>query len=169
MLIAALLISSLKWIALGVAFILVMWMRVDGIKLKPIAGIVVALIVGFGPSACSRPVVIVRDDGVDTTFTKRRLFGTTTYRFADSATAQLTNDKDDTLVVNDSDGTLQVRTITYGTLRLPTSPTAIPPYSATASWAREIDYFGPKDAPPHSISVNKKTSSGFEIRHWLTW
>jgi len=169
MLIAAGLFTFLKWVSIAVLAVCGIWIRLSGFRRNAVIAGLVAFVVGFGPVAISRHVIVATESDGHVEAASKRLFGSDTYAFSDGPSALLPSGSG-VLVVNDTDRELSLVTVTYGTSFSTPPDIDIPPMTVGSGTSRdEIDYVGPLDIPPRSISVKKKYSFGGERRLWLTW
>lgn len=109
-------------------------------------------------------VVRVRADG---SIQEQRLIGTAT-EILDGREIEITaHGSGMTVVLNETNHALEIRTLVYGDL----APKAmVPPDAhvephAAYSFHGNIDYLGPAQRPPSSVS----TKSGGKVKYWLTW
>jgi hypothetical protein len=116
----------------------------------------------------STDLVIVTDrDGVPHAERRVQIGGTPDYPLAPGTGAPKDSFTDDVWVVNRSSHTVRIESIQYGgTIGFGGDPTEIPP--GTAATASHIDYIGPDDPPPSTITED---TAGLHLafRDWLTW
>ena len=103
----------------------------------------------------------------DMTTVEQRLLGSTTETIDGREVEISSHGSGMTVIVNESDRVLDLRTLVYGEL----APGAmVPPDETVAPRSvfnlhANLDYVGPNDRPPSSIS----TKGGGKVKHWLTW
>ena len=131
-----------------------------------------AVIVGFslvGLERCGGTrvyVVTPTASGLDAS--KSRIFSQAGYPLHGTATL-LKPSANGSLVINDSPQPLRLVRHEYGKSlfgAFSPGPDVIPPYSLKEG-PEQIDYLGPADQPPDTISVQK--GSSWEVRYHLTW
>ena len=89
-----------------------------------------------------------------------RVYGSTTYRFADGSSERVRWKSARQIVLNDTPVPVTVAKVQYGTTWAEPNETRVDPYGA-ASLDGRIDHFGPNDLPP-------ATSDKWE-RYWVRW
>jgi len=122
-------------------------------------------------------LVILREEGGAVRVAKSRLFGAYTHRFADGSTASVTHPHKlpgsegrysgdaEAFVFNDTARPMTCEEVHYGlSYAHRATPAAVPVHAATPL-RDTVDYFGPDERPPESVS----SKVGVESRRWLKW
>lgn len=139
------------------------WMRWIGPTLLAASAGLIGVLFWFGTQ-----VVEVSNDGAGATIRKLVLVGSKTMTLGGKPVELSTQGRSETIIVNDSDRTLQLSTHSYASspteLATETEPQEIAPHSVYLH-GHEIDFFGPANAPPDH--VESRASS--ETMYWLTW
>ncbi len=96
-----------------------------------------------------------------------RVLGTATVQLGEHDVEITGHGSGITLILNESDRTLEVQTLVYGELAPKTlvpPDVSVDPHSAYTLHAN-VDHIGPTDRPPSSVS----TKGGGQVKYWLTW
>ncbi len=101
------------------------------------------------------------------TVTEARVIGTASLQLDDHEVEITGHGSGITVILNESDRTLEVHTLVYGELPpktlVPPDVTVAPHGSYTLH--ANLDYVGPNQGPPSSVS----TKGGGKVNYWLTW
>jgi hypothetical protein len=160
--------TAISWALGGVVILaglgLGFWLRRGG---RPGGGMAVAVfalagyIIAISRFANGTPVLVMRGDEAGFVRTDHRLYGTTTYAYANGQSDDLHWMAARHLIVNDTPRTLKLRTVRYG-FGAVSGTEDIAPYRRRELKGR-LRHFGPGDPPPGRIDT------GEWERYWLFW
>lgn len=124
----------------------------------------VAIVLGGGAAILfftASPIIRVKPD---MTTSETLLLGRTTETIGGREVELLADGSHTTIIVNESERTLELRGVAYGSPGYVPGDTTVPPRSVH-HLSSKLEYIGPDERPPSEIS----SKSDSEVRYWLTW
>jgi hypothetical protein len=135
------------------------WIRLAAVITSAVLGVMTLALLMFASH-----VVLV---SADMQISEARVIGTATVHTGDHDVELVSHGSGVTLILNEPDRALEVRTFVYGDLQpgqLAPPDVAMEPHSTHTVHAN-LEYLGPAQRPPSSIATNGPG----KVQYWLTW
>jgi hypothetical protein len=133
-----------------------------------LAGVIASVVLGVATLVLLMFASHVVRVSADLRISEARVIGTATVHSGDRDVELVAHGSGVTLILNESDRPLDVKAFIYGDLQpgvMVAPDEAIEPHSAYTLHAN-LDYLGPSQRPPSSITTN---GPGGKVQYWLTW